>query len=126
MNKLTAEWVEIAEGDYDSATILEQSGRSSVHRAICNHAQQCAEKYLKAYLQEHNQQFPKIHDLDELLSQCVVYDASLEILRGDLRSLNPYAVRIRYPGMAATPSIVQSAYSALLKIRTFIRAKLGL
>ncbi len=48
MNRLTAEWVDKAEGDYATAG---RELRARVHPnydASCFHAQQAAEKYLKA------------------------------------------------------------------------------
>ncbi|MBW1960508.1 MAG: HEPN domain-containing protein [Deltaproteobacteria bacterium] len=35
---------------------------------VCFHAQQCAEKYLKAFLTFKNIDFPKTHDIGELLA----------------------------------------------------------
>jgi HEPN domain-containing protein len=49
--------------------ILRRSRKRTRYRAICFHAQQCAEKYLKARLTEANIPFIKTHDLPSLLSQ---------------------------------------------------------
>ena len=37
--------------------------------AVCFHTQQCAEKYLKARLEEGGLSVPKSHDLDDLLNR---------------------------------------------------------
>ncbi|MBM4046531.1 MAG: HEPN domain-containing protein [Planctomycetes bacterium] len=64
---------------------------------ICFHAQQAAEKCLKALL-VHRGYFPaKTHDLVELLVPCLQFDAGLDILRSDCRLLTEYAVEVRYP-----------------------------
>jgi len=67
MTATTAEWVSKAEGDYDAAGILRRSRKRSRYDAICFHCQQCAEKYLKARLNEAGLPFGKTHDLDVLL-----------------------------------------------------------
>ena len=56
--------------------------------AICFHAQQCAEKYLKAYLIFNNREVRKTHDIAELISLCSEVDPEV--------SLTDYAVEIRY------------------------------
>lgn len=52
MKPMTAEWVVKAEGDF---AVLERESRARKdpsYDGICFHAQQCAEKYLKARLHE--------------------------------------------------------------------------
>lgn len=50
MNPLTTEWVEKAEGDYATAKRESRVRRNPNYDAVCFHAQQMAEKYLKAFL----------------------------------------------------------------------------
>jgi HEPN domain-containing protein len=52
MNPLTLEWVDKAEGDYATALRELRARKQPNYDAACFHAQQCVEKYLKAYLQE--------------------------------------------------------------------------
>ena len=66
MNPLTLEWIQKAEGDYRTAQWLQQDP-DPVYDSICFHAQQCIEKYLKAWLQEANIPVPRTHNLEELL-----------------------------------------------------------
>lgn len=66
MHEITKELVEKAEGDYEMAELALLSGRRRVSDGVCFHTQQCAEKYLKAYLYEHSRAFPRIHKLNEL------------------------------------------------------------
>jgi len=70
MNPLTLEWVEKAEGDYTTVQLLQQSPISSKD-VICFHAQQCIEKYLKAWLQEANIPVLRTRNLEELLNLIV-------------------------------------------------------
>jgi len=51
MKRLTAEWVRKAETDFLAAAALADAS-PPLHDAVCFHCQQCAEKYLKALLQE--------------------------------------------------------------------------
>lgn len=72
--------------------------RTSVpYRLIAYHAQQCAEKCLKAYLVFHLVDFPFTHNLArliELAQQCRTWPASIF----DAEELTPYAITARYPG----------------------------
>jgi HEPN domain-containing protein len=62
---------------------------------ICFHAQQAAEKFLKAFLVYHDIDFPKTHDLDFLLLECKKIDnLNFDI---DLGSLTDFGVTVRYP-----------------------------
>jgi HEPN domain-containing protein len=61
MKPLTAEWAQKAEGDFTVAQKMLRARKNPVYDAVCFHAQQCAEKYLKAFLQEHERNIPKTH-----------------------------------------------------------------
>jgi len=78
MNELAAEWLQKAEGDYATAGRETRARRHPNYDAACFHAQQAAEKYLKAFLQEYNLLFPRTHSLIELLELCLPLDASFE------------------------------------------------
>jgi HEPN domain-containing protein len=67
MNGVVAEWVEKAEGDFHSAERELRARKDTNYDAVCFHAQQCAEKYLKAFLVQHQISFRPIHDLEVLL-----------------------------------------------------------
>lgn len=64
---------------------------------VCYHAQQAAEKTLKAFLVYHGQVPPRTHDLVALLTRCVDINAALTDLEKDCRNLTFYAVSARYP-----------------------------
>lgn len=70
---------------------------------VCFHAQQYAEKMLKAWLVAHDHEVRKTHDLVALLSACVADDPSLAALEEDCRRLNAYAAEVRYPEELAEP-----------------------
>jgi HEPN domain-containing protein len=50
MNEVTSEWVVKAELDFDSADALLHAVEVPLAETACFHCQQCAEKYLKAFL----------------------------------------------------------------------------
>jgi len=70
-----------------------------LYRPACFHAQQCAEKYLKALLTARQIVFPRTHDVEELLTLLDLNGGLPGALRlGQLEPLNPHAVGMRYPG----------------------------
>ncbi len=126
MNPLTREWVEKAEGDFIIAGRELRARKAPIYDAVCFHAQQCAEKYLKAILQEHGQRIPKTHHFAELLPLALKSDPSFELLRADLDMLEDYGVDFRYPGASAVKEDAKSAYRAAQAVRLFVRQRLGL
>ena len=126
MKPSTVEWVAKAEGDFATAGRELRARKSPNYDAVCFHCQQCAEKYLKAILQENSKHIPKIHNLIELMLLCEEIDSSFEILRADLVTMERYAVRGRYPGEVAEKDEAQSAFAAVGTVRDFVRQKLGL
>jgi HEPN domain-containing protein len=69
MQRLTAEWVKKAEADHGLAEMLGH-GSEGFYDQICFHCQQCAEKYLKALLQELGLPVPRTHNLLTLRGFC--------------------------------------------------------
>lgn len=126
MNSATVEWVTKAEGDFVTAGRELRVRKSPNYDAVCFHCQQCAEKYLKAFLQENEQHIPKIHNLIELMLLCEEIDSSFEMLRADLVTMERYSVRVRYPGEIAEKEDAQFAYAAAGIVRTFVKQKLGI
>lgn len=124
MKPLTQEWVDKAEGDYRVASAQWQSA-DPVWDAICFHAEQCAEKYLKAWLVEHALDFPKTHDLEVLAKLCLPTLSELAPLMDGLRFLTSSAIEVRYPGMFAKKEDAHKCWQANLEVRDLARAKLG-
>lgn len=124
MNELTAEWIAKAEGDYATASRELRVEEMPNFDAVCFHAQQTSEKYLKALLQENGIAFPKTHSLIELLELCLDFDASFETFRADLIRLERYAVHYRYPGETANKAEAQTAHEAVTTIRAALKLKL--
>jgi HEPN domain-containing protein len=91
------QWVARAEGDFHAAAHLLGTGKVEFNDAICFHAQQCAEKYLKVLLQLNSIDFPYTHDL-RLLFELLPEGTRPKIGLADFIRLNRYAIQARYPG----------------------------
>ena len=95
--------------------------------AICFHAQQCAEKYLKAYLVFNNKEIRKTHDIAELVKMCSEVDPDFNKLNQiDIISLTDYAVEVRYIDDFYFPSVdeARSAIEVAEKVKDFVVNKL--
>lgn len=124
MKQETQDWVTKAEGDRRVAG-REMQAADPVYDVICFLAQQCAEKYLKAWLVEQGIAFAKIHDLVVLLN---LTGAGLPPLQGErtpLARLSTFAVAARYPGIAATEQEADESIKTAERVRAIIRAALG-
>ena len=126
MNEIAREWVEKAENDFDAAELTLHGREEPIIDAVCFHSQQCAEKYLKAYLQENELRFERRHELIPLLELSLTVDREFEPLRQDLQSLEQYGVLIRYPGLIVPATMAEQAFEAANRIREFVRDKLGI
>jgi HEPN domain-containing protein len=93
---------------------------------VCFHCQQCAEKYLKALLQESGRPVPRTHELVDLLNLLVSDHASLRSHKRGLVFLTDFAVDPRYPGRDATKRQATATLRWTEKIRAEARALLGI
>ncbi|MEA1895834.1 MAG: HEPN domain-containing protein [Euryarchaeota archaeon] len=99
---------------------VEELYKISVRRfaaIICFHAQQCAEKYLKALLISRNIEPPRTHSLETLLDLIVDNVPELEQCRDLLTGLTQYSVEYRYPGVAATPDDAEYCAQTVRELR---------
>ena len=126
MKPLTLEWVEKAEGDYATTLSELRARKAPNYDAACFHAQQLAEKYLKAFLQENDQAVPKTHSLIDILALVLQLDGIFQLIRPDLERLGRFAVRFRYPGDKADREEAKAAYRSAEVVRQFVRGILGL
>lgn len=126
MNPITSEWISKAEGDFATAQRELQVVDGVNYDAVCFHAQQCVDKYLKARLQEVGIPFGKTHDLSTLLDLILPVETTWEALREDLRALTVFAVTYRYPGDSADEIDAREAVNRCGKVRGILRASLDL
>lgn len=123
---MSAEWVAKAEGDFAMMERECQVTENPNYDGICFHAQQCAEKYLKARLCEADITFSKIHDLVALLDQVLEVEPAWESFREDLAYLSDFAVSFRYPGESADAESAIDAQRRCRQFRIAARDALGL
>ena len=90
-------WLAKADSDLTAARrLLEHAGP---YDAVCFHAQQAAEKALKALLAFADAPLPRTHNLEDLQAQCLstmAADRLVDLRRLDLSELTPFAVESRY------------------------------
>ncbi|MEL6602930.1 MAG: HEPN domain-containing protein [Cyanobacteria bacterium J06614_10] len=120
MKPITQEWINKAEGDFATAHREIQVKTKANYDAVCFHAQQCAEKYLKGYLQELDIHFDRTHELTVLLDSVLRVQPEWESLRSRLKLLTEYAVQYRYPGESATKKDAEKALGDCLQVRQVI------
>jgi len=125
MKPITQEWVNKAEGDFATAQRELQVQQSANYDAVCFHSQQCAEKYLKACLQEAAIAFGKTHDLTTLLDLLLPLEPDWDTLRPTLDALTTYAVEFRYPGASANQPLADQAFQDCCQIRQITRQHLS-
>ena len=90
-------WIEKAESDLTNAVHTLGMGEWCPVDTVCFHAQQCAEKYLKALLVSTGIDFPKMHDIGELIA-LVPRKINVGLSAEEQRRLTTYATVTRYPG----------------------------
>jgi HEPN domain-containing protein len=126
MNPVTQEWVDKAEGDWATANRENRARKNPNYDAVCFHAQQCAEKYLKAFMQEKGINFRKTHDLEILLNDILSIEPNWTVLRNSLIVLTTYAVEYRYPGAATSKIEAKEAILHCRAVRKTVRQSFGL
>ena len=123
-------WMKRAQGDLKNAQhTLTLPDAECPFETVCFHAQQCAEKSLKAVLTLHGVVFKRIHDLKELLRLC----DGIEPLSGPLGpvgDLSPYATEARYPEdeegeEPISRAQAEEAVALARKVYDLIQRKLG-
>jgi HEPN domain-containing protein len=115
------QWLSKANADLLASRRLLEEG-NQVLAIVGFHAQQAAEKALKALLVWHQIEFPKTHDIGRLIELIAGFDASLAAHLQAANSLTPYGAQHRYPGDLPEPSVadaeraVQLAFTVWNKI----------
>ena len=125
MKPETAEWIDKAEGDWKVAQ-REMQAPDPVWNVVCFLAEQCAEKYLKGFLEEQNIAFQKIHDLVVLLNTSTGLLSALDPLKPQLAHLSTFGIAARSPGVQADQQAAASAMKIGEEVRKVVRSSLGL
>ena len=108
-----------SDDDFEAISLL--LAASVPPSTICFHAQQGAEKMLKALMLASGMTPPRIHDLVRLAAALSPLQPSLMISKADLRVLNPYGIATRYleevspdrPGAEAAAAIAERIREAV-------------
>ena len=128
MKEDTKKWIEFAEMDLKVSKLTYQNG---IYTYSAYHAQQAAEKYLKAYLIEKEEFNPKkhrTHDIRELIKACANIDDSFtHLLEAGADKLTIYATSARYPEyeFQVTRKMAKEAIQLAEKVRNHVLEKLG-
>jgi HEPN domain-containing protein len=107
----TREWLNRARSDL----LLAKSEKKGIYlEDLCFHAQQAAEKAIKALLIKFGVEFPYVHDIAELLTLLEKASRAIpeNIKQGE--RLTRFAVFTRYPGIAA--SVTHEEYEEALNL----------
>jgi len=122
---LAKAWLKKAENDLMAA---ENSIEAKLYDIASFHAQQCAEKYLKAFLTYHEIEFEKTHAIEDLLLLASQIDDSFVEMIEEGKKLTPYAVEVRYPLLIQEPSEEETKelLRIAIKIKELVLKKLPL
>jgi HEPN domain-containing protein len=121
-----ASWLERADEDLRVVSDLLAS-ESPSWMGVAFHAQQAAEKYLKALIISRWRKPPRIHELAPLVDLARAIGCSLPDLAAECAALEPFAVDSRYPEHMPMPTEAQgrAAVAAATNIVAAVRPLLG-
>ena len=116
-------WIIKASNDLKSA-LKPMSGNDTIPDTAIYHAQQCAEKALKAYLAFRTQPIQKSHDLELLADLCSDLDEQFGSIMDDAKLLTPYHTAFRYSDIEMSPGEedVSEAIGKAEKILEFVKS----
>jgi HEPN domain-containing protein len=105
------EWISRARSDL---TLAQAKPEGVYLEDLCFHAQQSAEKAVKALLIWHGIKFPYVHDLAALLTLLEKATSDLPDSIRQAERLTQFAVETRYPG--AAPPVGEMEYQEAVKL----------
>jgi HEPN domain-containing protein len=124
------QWLKHGDEDLRLAThAMTLQAEEAPYRLIAYHAQQCAEKCLKAYLVYCGVDFPYTHNISTLLELCSGHANWVTKLQ-DAEQLTLYSITTRYPGEdqevteAEAKKAIELAQQVKEQVRTALK-KLG-
>ena len=98
--------------------VLAQQVGGEVADIICFHCQQAAEKYVKAVLIQARVEFPKTHDIEHLLDLACQNGHDIRELMSGVDVLMPFAIDVRYPGIATDDEFMRAALDEMERFRS--------
>lgn len=112
------QWLAKAEQDLRAARVILEA-RFEDYENVGFHAQQAAEKFLKAFLVRHQIEFPKTHNIALLRQLAAQVDKGLADGLAPADVLTPLGVAFRYPG--GLPPVSRDQASHLLGLGEQVR-----
>ncbi|MEE9297144.1 MAG: HEPN domain-containing protein [Phycisphaerae bacterium] len=119
------QWALYADDDLRLAQHGLSMGSECPYRLVAYHAQQCAEKYLKAYLVLQGVDFPFTHNISLLLELCEDSAGWVSTLY-EAERLSRYAITTRYPHEDRDVSVEhgRQAIDLAVRVRDIVRTEL--
>lgn len=123
--EVVREWIAKAEADLQNVRLVLDVGPEGPLDTAAFHAQQCAEKYLKALLCFRGEDVPRIHDVEALLTRTHM-GGRVEMTVEESRLLTDYATVTRYPGGYEPVSYEEAVHALELaaRIRAAVRGEM--
>lgn len=111
---------------HDLITAEAALATGEVNDMVCFHAQQAAEKDLKALIAAHGAEYPLVHDLKQLVELAEQYWQPSQEFLAALVSLSSYAVVIRYDAEAfPTAEEASAALETARRLHDAVGALIG-
>jgi len=115
------QWFTLAQQDLKLAKNAADTMHPMPVENICNLCQQSVEKDLKAYLLLNEVEFPKTHDLSELLAMCIDINPKFVKFVKQCTYLTKFAVMPRYPNeLQLTDDDAKAAIHFAEEIKEFV------
>ena len=123
---LACDWIKFAEDDLEAAKVLMKSN-PHLSGIIVFHAQQAAEKIIKAFLIHVEIPFGKIHDLNKLLSMIEIRPEFSASLYDTIELFEKFAVEVRYPDGEVIPTFEEAIYAiaSAEKVLNYFKTKIN-
>jgi HEPN domain-containing protein len=125
MRNETKDWITKANRDLSTAGFADRSVDGPLPVTTALHCQQAAEKYFKAFLQEHDATFLSSFQLTSLFESCITLDPSFEILRPTIKQLGEYSIASRYPKASESREFRNEALACGRQVQEFVLGKLA-
>lgn len=111
------DWLRIAEKDLQRAEHLLE-----IHDAEAAgfYLQQAIEKFLKAFLLSNGWKLERIHDLEALLNDALMYDSSLDEFRSACQKITAFYFVERYPFVTGTDLTEEDVRSSRDQVQQLI------
>jgi HEPN domain-containing protein len=119
------EWIDYSLADLEAARFL-FGMRPARLEIICYHCQQSAEKSMKAIIADFDHIIPRTHNLVDLTKVVSELSELPDFVKTDLRSLNGFDSRFRYPRHPElVESVAREALAAAERVLSAVKTILG-